>query len=301
MKNTFSVLEYTMAKGPVLSILIINYNTKKLTLECLESIYAFDTIGVEVLVLDNNSSDGSVSAIRTQFPKVRLFSKKQNLGFSKGNNFLLEQAKGVYVLFLNSDIKVLNNGIQNLLSCYQNNEKHVAFMGAKLFNANMSPQPSCGPFYTLPVVFAALFLRGDYWGLTRRSPNRFSVVDWVSGACIMTTKRAMNTVGGFDEVIFMYMEEIDLLYRARSKGLLTAFCPRARFIHYGSASSNGRTMPILNVFSGFIYFYSKHYSKIEIFLLKGMLQLKAWVGYGIGTITGNSYLKKTYGQARRII
>jgi len=291
-----------MAKGPILSILIINYNTKKLTLECLESIYAFDTQQVEVLLLDNNSSDGSVSAIRKHFPKVRMFSKKQNLGFSKGNNFLLQQAKGSYILFLNSDIKVLDNGIQKLLSCYQLNEKHVAFMGGKLFNVNMSSQPSCGPFYTLPVVFAALFLRGDYWGLTRRSPNRFNVVDWVSGACIMTTKKVMNAVGGFDNTIFMYMEEIDLLYRARKQSFITAFCPRAQFVHYGSASShNGRTMPILNVFSGFIYFYSKHYSKIELLMLKGMLQLKAYIGYGIGTVTGNSYLKKTYGKARSII
>lgn len=290
-----------MAKNPALSVCILSFNTKKLTLECLESIYVFDTVDVEVLVLDNNSSDGSVPAIRTQFPNVRLFSKKQNLGFSKGNNFLLKQSKGTYVLFLNSDIKVLDNGIENLLLCYQKNEKHVSFMGGKLFNANMSLQPSCGPFYTLPVVFSALFLRGDYWGLTRRSPNRFSVVDWVSGACIMTTKKIIDSVGGFDEAIFMYMEEIDLLYRARKKGLLTAFCPRARFIHYGSASSNGRTMPIVNVFSGFVYFYSKHYSKIAMFMLKGMLQLKACVGYGIGTITGNSYLKKTYGKARSII
>ena len=99
----------------------------------------------------------------------------------------------------------------------------------------------------------------------------------------------------------MYMEEIDLLYRARKKQLLTAFCPRAHFIHYGSASSNSRTIPILNVFSGFIYFYTKHYSKTETRLLKGMLQLKALVGYSIGRITGNMYLQKTYGKARRII
>ena len=80
-----------MAKNPALSVCILSFNTKKLTLECLESIYVFDTVDVEVLVLDNNSSDGSVPAIRTQFPNVRLFSKKQNLGFSKGNNFLLKQ------------------------------------------------------------------------------------------------------------------------------------------------------------------------------------------------------------------
>lgn len=290
-----------MVRSPVLSVCILSFNTKKLTLECLQSIYAFEVENIEVLVLDNNSNDGSEAAIRKQFPKVRLFSKKQNLGFSKGNNFLLKQAKGKYILFLNSDIRVLNDGIQNLLDCYQKNEKNVAFMGAKLLNPNMSPQSSCGLFYTLPVVFVALFLKGDYWGLTRNSPNRFCIVDWVSGACLMTTRHRMDNLGGFDEEIFMYMEEIDLLYRARKKQLLTAFCPRAHFIHYGSASSSSRTMPILNVFSGFIYFYTKHYSKTETRVLKGMLQLKAWIGYGIGRVTGNRYLQKTYGKARRII
>lgn len=290
-----------MTQNPTLSVLIISYNTKRLTLDCLKSIYAFDTRGIEVLVLDNDSKDGSVSAIRKKFPQVHLFAQKQNTGFSKGNNVLLTHATGTYVLFLNSDIKVLDNAILKLLECYRTNEKHISFMGGKLFNENMSPQPSCGAFYTLPVVFLALFLRGDYWGLTRRSPNRFHVVDWVSGACILTKKSIMHRVGGFDENIFMYMEEIDLLYRARKKKLLTAFCPRSRFVHYGSASSGGRTQPILNVFTGFVYFYTKHRTKVETVLLKGMLQLKSWLGYGIGRITGNKYLQETYGKARKLI
>src|SRR4030042_1254966 len=96
--------------------------------------------------------------------------------------------------------------------------KPNAFIGGKLFNSDRTPQSSCGPFFSLPVVFAALFLRGDRIGLTRYSPNKPRRVDWISGACIMAPKKLFLDGLLFDEKIFMYMEEIDLLYRAKKKG-----------------------------------------------------------------------------------
>jgi GT2 family glycosyltransferase len=161
----------------------------------------------------------------------------------------------------------------------------------------MTPQASSAPFYTLPVIFAALFLKGDYWGLTRNSPSRFTKTGWISGACILTTKENYKKVGGFDEGIFMYMDEVDLLYRASRMGLAAFFYPDAQFIHLGSASSNGKTYPILQVYRGFLYFYKKHRTPFELLLLRFMLQLKAVVSIIIGYITNNSYLKKTYAEA----
>jgi GT2 family glycosyltransferase len=125
-------------------------------------------------------------------------------------------------------------------------------------------------------------------------------VDWVSGACILTTKSLFEKMGGFDEDIFMYMEEIDLLYRAKKKGYTTYFYNKAQFIHLGSASSGGKTYPILQVYNGFLYFYNKHHKGLSVSILKGMLQLKALISLLIGKVTGKEYLINTYEQAFKI-
>ncbi|MBP9691633.1 glycosyltransferase family 2 protein [Candidatus Woesebacteria bacterium] len=289
-----------------LSIIILSYNTSQLTKETLESIFVTTQLSpesFEVIVLDNASSDDSVETIKelqSRHASIRLMESKVNLGFSKGNNTAVREAKGTYLLFLNSDIVVQKRGVDNLYA-FIKDHPNAAFAGGKLLNADMSPQSSCGPFYSLPVVFGALFLRGDYWGLTRYSPDSVKQVDWVSGACLMTTSNVFESVGGFDEDIFMYMEEIDLLYRAQKKNLKTFFVPDARFIHLGSASSKGRTFPIIQVYRGFLYFYKKHCSSSALFVLKGMLQLKAQVAILLGKILSKPHLVETYGKAQKMV
>lgn len=168
----------------------------------------------------------------------------------------------------------------------------------------MTPQPSAAPFYTLPVVFLALFMRGDYWGATRNSPSKTTETGWVSGACILVRKDYYEALKGFDERIFMYMEEVDLLYRAKKHGYRTWFYPDARFIHLGSASSASsvkRTSPILQIYKGLMYFYDKHYGPGAVFLLKLMLKLKAVIGIVIGRIFKNNYLTTTYEEAYKLV
>jgi GT2 family glycosyltransferase len=289
-----------------LSIVILSYNTSDVTRNCLDSIrqtLAGSNLAYEVVVLDNASSDDSLKMLhdfKKDHPQLTIIESTENLGFSKGNNKAVTHTKGKYILFLNSDIIVMENAIQDLVSFYRENEQKVQFAGGKLLNKDMTPQPSSGPFYSLPVVFGALFLKGDYWGLTRSSPDDVQRMDWVSGACILTKKEYFQSLGGFDENIFMYMEEIDLLYRAQKKGLSTYIYPPAKFIHLGSASSNGKTYPILQVYNGFLYFYKKHHSAFAVTLLKRMLQLKATISILIGKITKSTYLTETYEKAYRI-
>ncbi len=293
-------------KNIELSIILISFNTSQITADCIESIYQssdIEKVSLEVIVLDNASSDNSVSTIKLlqkKYPSLKLIESKENTGFSRGNNLAEKQAKGEYILFLNSDTLVLDDAIYTLLKFYKTNQKKSQFVGAKLLNKDMSPQASGGPFYSLPVVFGALFLKGDYWGLTRSSPNKTTQIDWVSGACIITAKHYFDEIGGFDEGIFMYMEEIDLLYRAKQIGYHTYFYPEARFIHLGSASSNGKTYPILQVYNGFLYFYNKHHKGIALYILKRMLQLKALISLTIGKLTGKEYLIQTYEKAYKI-
>jgi GT2 family glycosyltransferase len=289
-----------------LSIILISFNTSQITANCIKSIYTskeIDSVNFEVIVLDNDSKDDSIAVITSlqkEYSSLKLIESKENTGFSKGNNLSAKQAKGTYLLFLNSDTVVLDDAISSMLTFYKKHETQVQFVGAKLFNKDMTPQPSCGPFYSLPIVFGALFLKGDYWGLTRYSPDEIKQVDWVSGACIMTSKHIFEEVKGFDEGIFMYMEEIDLLYRARQKNYITYFYNKAKFIHLGSASSEGKTYPILQVYNGFLYFYNKHHKGFAMTILKGMLQLKALISLAIGKVTGREYLIQTYEKAYKI-
>ena len=288
-----------------LSIIIISYNTKKLISKTIDSVIKSlkqSTIKYEILVLDNNSKDGSAKVIKEKYAKhVRLIESGINLGFGRGNNLLVKKAKGKCLLFLNSDIETLSNSIEKLYLYYTRTNLHFAFIGPKLFNTNLTVQPSAAPFYSLIVAVAALFLKADYWGLTRYSPNKIKQVDWVSGACFICDKEVFNKNKGFDEKIFMYAEELDLFYRAREKGYLVGFYPDAHFIHIGSASSGNRKEPIINVFKSYLYFYSKHHSKLANFSLRLLLAIKALVGYTLGRITNNQYLIKTYAEALKMV
>lgn len=116
----------------------------------------------------------------------------------------------------------------------------------------------------------------------------------------MTTKKYFQKLGGFDKNIFMYMEEVDLLYRAKKIGLNTFFYPDSQIIHLGSASSSGKTFPILQVYKGFLFFYKKHYSIFSLLFLHVILKFKALIAYLIGKIKGNQYLIETYEQAFKI-
>lgn len=288
-----------------LSIIIISYNTSRITIDCITSIYQSlqgSNMHCEIIVVDNASTDGSVEELE-KFQKDHsdfiLIKNTDNVGFGRANNLGVTHANAPTILLLNSDTVVINNALEKLYTFYISQNQY-GFIGAKLLNQDKTDQPSCGMFFTLPVVFATLFLRGDYWGLTRSSPDIVRQADWVSGACIMTTKKIFEELHGFDSDIFMYMEEVDLLYRGKLKGYTTGFYPESKFIHLGSASSGGKTYPIIQVFKGFIFFYKKHYSRFSLFLLKIMLQLKALVSIIIGYITGSTYLKKTYGEAYSI-
>lgn len=292
---------------PDLSIIIVSYNTKEITGNCVESIFSSlknSKLKAEVIVVDNGSTDNSVRKLKELSNKnqeLRIIQNQDNLGFGKANNQGMKLADSDYILFLNSDTLVLDNAIEKLYNFYKHDENMINFLGGKLLNKDHTLQSSAGPFYTLPIIFAALFLRGDYYGLTRYSPDKLKEVDWVSGACILSKKKYLSAINGFDENIFMYMDEIDLLYRAKKKGYRVFFYPEARFIHLGSASSSGRKYPILQVFKGLLYFYKKHYPALNLLLLKIMLKLKAAIGLLFGYILNNTYLRETYGKAYKLV
>ncbi len=285
-----------------ISIIIPSFNTKALLDRCLNSISESlkdSSLKYEIIVVDNASADGTIQLLKTKYPRVIKLFNKTNVGYGKANNQGIQKAHGKHILLLNSDIKVLDGAIESL---YEFSQQHPhAFIGGKLFNEDNSPQASCGPMYTLPVVFLMLFAKGDALGITRSSPSNITNVDWISGACVISTREAFIDVGLFDEGIFMYMEEIEFLYRAKQKGYTTLFYPNARFIHSGAASSGSRREPVVNIYRGLLYFYHKHRSIIEERILRLMLYVKALIALFFGRLTGNKTLVAIYEQGIQLV
>ncbi len=285
-----------------LSIIIPSYNTKFLLDRCLQSIedsLKTSSVTYQVIVVDNASKDGSRELLKTKYPRVKTILNSINMGYGRSNNLAIKKASGEYILLLNSDIVVLKDAIEQLLLFCRNHSK--TFVGGTLLNEDLSPQSSCGPFYTIPVVMLMLFFKGDYWGATRYSPGETRLVDWVSGACLMGKKSFFLEVGLFDEKIFMYMEEIEFLYRARKMGITTYCYPVSQFVHTGAASSANRRTPVVNIYRGLWYFYKKHTGYTTFLVLRSLLYIKALLAIGLGRMMGKRDMVQTYEEALSIL
>jgi len=285
-----------------LSIIILSYNTKDLTIKCLESLIdqydkQLDESELEIILTDNASTDETIEAIQNsefRIQNFKLIQNKENYGFSKGNNIASKNAKGKYILFLNSDTQVKDKGFLDMINFMDKNSQ-IGILGGKMTNANGSPQLSAGKFYNLFNLFLMLF-GGERLGLVRSSPDKVTKVDWVSGACMMVRADVFKEIKGFDENLFMYMDDVELCFRAKKNGFLTYFYPNLKIIHEERGSSD-KTFAIINIYKGILYFYKKHKTYWEYNLVKILLNAKAVIAFVIGTIIGNNYLKKTYKQA----
>lgn len=294
-----------MAENKVkLSLVVLSWNTAELLEQCLESISS--TVSgrqgaVEVIVVDNGSTDNSVEMVKRKFPEVKLIENKKNLGFTKGNNIGIKKAKGEYIMLLNSDTIVKNGALERMVE-FLDSSPEVAIVGPKLLNKDGSPQANCGRFPDLSVALVMLF--GEHWGgsdYVRCSPDSSRFVDWLMGAAFIARREVFEKVGGLDEKIFMYMEEVEWFYRAKKAGFKAYFLKEAEIIHLGQGSAKqGRKGPIVNIYRGLLYYYKKHKNKIELLILRMMLKAKALISLAIGLTINNRYLKETYGEALKI-
>ena len=178
---------------------------------------------------------------------------------------------------------------------FLNENSQIAVLGARVLNADGSSQPSSGKFYNLFNLFLVL-IGGERLGLVRLKPNKITRVDWVSGVCMMIRFDVFKKIKGFDENLFMYMDDIELCFRVKESGYETYFYPNLNIVHSERGSSD-KTFAILNIYKGILYFYKKHKPLWEYYLVKLLLNIKAITAFVIGTIIGDNYLKKTYKQA----
>ncbi len=284
-----------------LSIIILSYNTKDLTVDCIRSVAEqykneLSKSRFEIIVVDNASSDGSLATLRRlRFKGLSVVESKENLGFSKGCNLGAKNAAGKYLLFLNSDTLIKDQGFLKMINFLERNE-NTGILGAKLKNEDGTNQLSSGKFYSLFNLFLMLF---GFNKLVRESPNVVKKVEWVSGASMMIKKSIFQKLGGFDKDIFMYLEDMDFCFRAKEKGLDTYFFPEIMLFHEEGKSS-GRTFAVVSIYKSLLIFYKKHKSKFEYQVARNMFRLKAMILVVLGKILDNKYLQTTYSQILEI-
>lgn len=262
---------------PDLSVVVINLNGKKLLDDCLASLrHAAPQHRLEVLVVDNGSTDGSTDMVREKYPETLLTANDDNLGFTKANNQGVWQSTGRYVLLLNNDTRVLPGAFSDAID-YLDEHPEIGTAGLKLLNEDGSLQLSCRRF---PSFVQALFNR--YSLLTRLFPNnRFSrsylmtdfrhneiqEVDWVSGACLLFRRSVLDKIGALDERFFMYSEDVDYCYRVWEGGWKVVYLPFARVYHLiGQDTKKVRFKLTVERHKSMYKFYKKHYSRSLMFM-----------------------------------
>lgn len=253
-----------------LSILIVNYNTRQLTLDCLRSVYDSETVySYEVIVVDNASRDGSVEAIQAEYPEVVLIANQENTGFAKANNQGMAIAKGRYVLLLNSDTVVQPDTFQIMVS-YMDEHPELGASGCKVILPDGSldkacrrgfPTPSASFYYAFG--FSKLFPnhpRFNQYQLGFLDPNETYPVDCLVGAFMLVRQETIRQVGGLDETFFMYGEDVDWCYRIKQAGYGIHYHPATYIVHYKGASSRRKPFKIIYEFHRAMWvFHRKHY------------------------------------------
>jgi len=256
------------------SIIIVNWNTRDLLCNCIES--ALRTAGsleVEIIVVDNASTDGSVAAVRRQYPCVKLIANSQNVGFARANNQGVAASSGRYVLLLNSDARLLPNALQSMVATL-NARPAVGLVGAQLRNADGSFQASISPFPGLWQEFLILSSLGR-WRYGRYYPSRGpqagqspATGGYVEGACMLIRREAYQAVGGLDEAYFMYAEDVELCYDLCQQGWQVCYQPAALVVHLGGGSSQSRRPEReSDLYCSRVRFFQRHYGSGAAFAL----------------------------------
>ncbi len=269
------------------TVIIVNYNVKYFLEHCLLSVMkACKNIAAEILVIDNNSSDGSKEYLSPKFPSVIFFWKNDNLGFGKANNFALQYAKGECILFLNPDTIVPENCFENCINFFKQN-KDCGAIGVRMIDGKgrflkeskrSLPTPTAGFFKIIGLseLFPSSSLFAKYYAghLPEKENNK---VDVLAGAFMMLAKKTVELTKGFDESFFMYGEDIDLSYRIQKLGFENYYLGENTIIHFKGESTQKKSASYVNYFYGAMkHFVSKHYTKKT--LLNVLMKLVITIG-----------------------
>lgn len=217
------------------SIIIVNYNTKNLTANCIDSIFALTyEVSFEIILVDNASTDGSIDFFNKD-QRIKFIKNSKNIGFGQANNKGLKFASGKYILFLNSDTLLINNAIK-LLANFLDSNKDVGIVGGNLFDSDMHPTHSYrkifpNAMWEINELFARLPERlcDKNWQFNHSSSPLS--VSYITGADLMIRKTIVEKIGAFESQFFMYYEDAELCYRVRKSGYKIISYPQAKIQH----------------------------------------------------------------------
>ena len=272
-----------------LSIIIVNWNTKDLLYQCLESVYQeIKQVHLEVFVVDNGSTDGSGEALQERFSSVHLIQNKRNLGFAKANNQALSQSEGKYVLLLNPDTQLKQGAIERILD-FMEGHLEVGVAGPQLLNPDGSKQNSIANFPSLATeLLNKNLLR---WLCPSRFPGKEKdylepiEVDSVIGACMMVRKHAIDQVGLLDEDYFLFLEETDWCFRMKKAGWKIFHLPFAEILHFqGKSAEPERKRAKVEYYRSRYYFFRKNRGKPQWFILLVGCVIRLWVEVILSTV-----------------
>jgi GT2 family glycosyltransferase len=286
--------------SPVLSILMVSYNSRDVLSECLPSIGRNISMPFEVVLVDNNSTDGTAQYIREFHPWVRLIQSSANLGFSGGNNRAAREAKGMYFLLLNCDTILLTDvadGISIL-----DKDHHVGIVGARMYGPHGQIRPSTAHF---PSPWR-LWKFSWQWSkpLARPyGPPDLSAFrhDWVEASLLLTTRENWFAVGGMDENGFMYGEDVELCANTAQQGRLTVLCAKLMYIHLGGYTVDRMT----HGYAGYRRFHASCSDpftrwRADTVLLAGLVPRLIVYGF-LAALTGRKTLLHKYKQFWRVL
>ncbi len=273
-----------------LSIVIVNYNVKHFLEQCLNSVQrATIHLDSEVIVVDNNSVDGSVQMVRSKFPDVKLIANKENTGFSKANNQAIRDSFGEYVLLLNPDTVVEEDTLEKVVQ-FMDDHPDAGGLGVKMFDGKgkFLPESKRGlptPHVAFHKIFgiSALLPKSKRFGkyhLSYLDRDKNHEIDILSGAFMLMRKSVLNQVGLLDESFFMYGEDIDLSYRIQKAGYKNYYFAGTQIIHYkGESTKKGSVNYVFIFYNAMLIFAKKHFSAKNArtfgFLIKLAIYIRA--------------------------
>jgi GT2 family glycosyltransferase len=298
------------------SVIVVNWNVRDLLRECLRSLDRLTPLNsddAEILVVDNDSSDGSVGMLRREFPTVSVIANRENVGFGRANNQAFARCRGRYVLLLNPDTVVLDDAVARMTELLDA-RADVGAVGSRLVNPDGSLQRwTAGAFPSVWNLACHYFFvdRLIPAGLRPRSPfleqdvADDADVDWVSGACLMLRRAAVGETI-FDERFFMYGEDLDLCERLRRRGWRVLYAPRATVIHHHGASIEQQAAVVqAHALKGPRSFYQMHHGRSWLWLYDLVTAsgfFIRWLGYRtLGTLDQQRDYGKRVASSRRLM
>jgi hypothetical protein len=255
---------------PDVSIILVCWNNKDYLDPCLKSLYdASLDFSYDVVVVDNGSTDGSQAMLAEKYPAVILIENGQNVGLSKASNQGIEATQGRYVFLLNNDT-IVNGPSLNMFFHLLETRPDAGGVGGMLLNPDGSFQGGYANFSTLIEELLITTGIGDRiwpWYPSHHKTDHIQVVDWLSSACLILRRSALDQIGLLDESYFIYGDEADLQYRLKKAGWNVYYIPQANTLHYGGRSMN-RWRRRKMVYRGKMLFYQKNYGALSAFFLR---------------------------------